>query len=45
MGIGKKTLKRKIKKTVNNGVDELLGNDEDKKLKKPGKKKRGKLRR
>jgi len=45
MGIGKKTLKRKVKKTVNNGVDELLGNNEGKKLKKTGKKKKGKLRR
>ncbi len=38
MGIGKKALKRKVKKAVNNGVDELLGNDDDKKLKKRGKK-------
>ena len=45
MGIGKKTLKRKVKKTVNNGVDELLGYDEDRKFKKTGKKKKGKLRR
>ena len=44
MGIAKKTLKRKVKKMVNNGVAELLGNDDDKKLKKPGKKKKGKLR-
>ena len=44
MGIGKKTLKRKVKKTVNNGVDELLGNGDDNKLKETGKKKK-KIRR
>jgi len=44
MGIGKKTLKRKVKKTANNGVDELLGDGDDKKLKETGKKK-NKIRR
>ena len=45
MGIGKKSLKCKVNKTVNNGIDELLGDGDDKKLKETGKKKKkGKLR-
>jgi len=34
MRIGKKAAKRKVKKTVENAVDELLGIEDDKKLKK-----------
>ena len=41
MGIGTKAVTRKVKKTVNNATDELLGIEDDKKIKKPGKKKKG----
>ena len=42
MGVGKKALKRKVKKTVDKATDELLGIDDRKK--RPGKKK-NKIRR
>ena len=42
MGVGKKVLKRKVKKTVDTATDELLGIDDHKK--RPGKKK-NKMRR
>lgn len=44
MGIGKKAVTRKVKKTANNVTDEMLGIENDKKIKKPGKKKKGKRR-
>ena len=44
MGIAKRAVKRTVKKNVNDATDELLGIEDDKKLKKPGKMKNGKLR-
>jgi hypothetical protein len=40
----KKAAKHKVKKTVENATDEPFGIEDDKKLKKPGKMKNGKLR-
>ena len=41
MGIGKRVVKHKVKKSVNNATEDLLGKEDDKKLKKDRRKKRG----
>ncbi len=44
MGIAKRAVKCTVKKNVNDATNELLGIEDDKKLKKPNKKKKKILR-
>lgn len=44
MGLAKRAVKRTVKKNVNDATDELLGIEDDKKVKKPIKKQKKILR-
>jgi hypothetical protein len=44
MGIGKRVVKRKVKKSTKDAVDELSGNDDDKKLREDNDRKKKKRR-